>query len=228
MKNLLIEDDPDIAINLCDFLEMRGHQIELASDGLIGKQLALSSDWDVILLDLSLPGMSGLEICRLLRDTGRETPILMLTARDTLADKLEGFARGADDYLVKPFAPQEVEARLIALAKRARGRVVSNVLRYADLTLDTDTLTVERAGRPIKLPPKCLHLLRLLMEAPHRVLRRSQLESAVWGKALPGSDTLRAHMYILRRALTANGQSDLIETVHGHGYRLLGDDAHST
>lgn len=227
MKLLLIEDDPDIAINLCDFLEMSGHQTELASDGLIGKQLAVTGNWDAILLDLSLPGMNGLEVCRHLREVGHDTPILMLTARDTLADKLEGFARGADDYLVKPFPLEEVEARLVALVKRATGRVVSSVLRCADLTLDTDTLTVERAGHPIKLPPKCLHLLRLLMESPNRVLRRRELESAVWGNDLSGSDTLRAHMYILRRALTANGASDLIETVHGHGYRLLSDDEHT-
>ncbi|HDR9757810.1 TPA: response regulator transcription factor [Burkholderia cepacia ATCC 25416] len=225
MKLLLIEDDPDIAINLRDFLEMNGHQIELAADGLAGRQLAASGNWDAILLDLWLPGMNGLELCRDLRDSACDTPILMLTARDTLADKLEGFARGADDYLVKPFAPQEVEARLVALVKRASGRVVRTVLRCADLQLDTDTLELDRAGRPIKLPPKCLHLLRLLMASPNRVFRRRQLEAEVWGTDLPGSDTLRTHMYILRRALTANGEADLIETVHGHGYRLLGNDA---
>jgi DNA-binding response OmpR family regulator len=151
----------------------------------------------------------------------------MLTAKDTLDDKLQGFVQGADDYLVKPFSLKEVGARLAALIKRYRGQVTQVVLTCADVRFDLTTLSVERAGRHIKLPPKCLHLLRILMQSPNRVFGRSELEKEVWGERLPDSDTLRAHVYTLRRALTANGEEDLIETVHGIGYRFLVGDAHS-
>jgi DNA-binding response OmpR family regulator len=193
----------------------------------MGLHLAVSQQWDAILLDLSLPGMDGLTICRKLREEARrDMPILMLTARDTLDDKLQGFGQGADDYLIKPFSLKEVGARLGALIKRYRGKVTQANLSCADICFDQTTLAVERAGRPLKLPPKCLHLLRILMQAPNRVFGRIELETEVWGEQLPDSDTLRAHVYTLRRALTANGEDDLIETIHGLGYRLVVDDAH--
>lgn len=226
MRVLVIEDDVSIATNLYDYLEGTGYQVDVAASGTLGLQLALTQHWDAILLDLSLPGMDGLTLCRKLREEAhRDTPVLMLTARDTLEDKLEGFTRGADDYLVKPFSLKEVDARLGALVKRYKGQVTEAALRCADVRLDLTTLTVERAGRPVKLPPKCLQLLRILMQSPNRVFGRAELEAEVWGEALPDSDTLRTHVYTLRRALAAHGEEDVIETVHGLGYRLVPSDA---
>jgi len=226
MRILIIEDDPAIAANLYDYLEEAGYTPEHVADGPGGLRRAVSGDWSAILLDVALPGMDGFTLCRKLREEARlDTPVLMLTAKETLDDRLAGFARGADDYLVKPFSLKEVGARLGALIKRHRGRVVPGVLRHGDISLDPDTLQVERAGRPVKLPRKCLQMLHMLMAAPGRVLRRADLEAELWGNALPDSDTLRSHMHILRRALVAPGESDPIETVHGIGYRLAPGDA---
>lgn len=229
MKVLIVEDDAAIAANLYDYLEESGYEVDVASNGRTGLQMALADSWDAILLDLSLPGMDGLTLCRKLRgEARRDTPVLMLTARDALDDKLEGFVHGADDYLVKPFSLKEVGARLSALIKRYRGRVAPMDLRFADVFLNLSTMTVERAGRPVKLPPKCLQLLRVLMQSPNRMFSRAELETEVWGEELPDSDTLRAHVYTLRRALTGPGQADLIETVHGVGYRLVGSGRNGT
>lgn len=225
MKVLIIEDDPAIAANLYDYLEGCGCQVDVASTGTAGLRFALAEPWDAILLDLALPGIDGLTLCRKLRDEAqRDTPVLMLTAKDTLDDKLEGFGHGADDYLVKPFSLKEVGARLDALVKRYRGQVARRELRCADVRLDLATLTVERAGRAIRLQPKCLHLLRILMQSPDRVLGRAELEAEVWGGELPDSDTLRAHIYTLRKALTQPGETELIHTVHGLGYRFVAGD----
>ncbi|PMS21567.1 DNA-binding response regulator [Trinickia dabaoshanensis] len=228
MKVLIVEDDPAIAANLYDYLEGSGYEVDLASNGNAGLQMARGESWDAILLDLSLPGMDGLTICRKLREEARrDTPVLMLTARDALDDKLNGFVHGADDYLVKPFSLKEVGARLSALIKRYRGQVASMDLRFADVRLALSTMTVDRAGHPVKLPPKCLQLLRILMQSPARTFTRAELESEVWGEHQPDSDTLRAHIYMLRRALCGPGECDVIETVHGVGYRLVapGQDA---
>lgn len=170
--------------------------------------------------------MDGLELCRKLREEARrDTPILMLTARDTIESKLEGFARGADDYLVKPFALKEVEARLLALHRRRTGRLAKGVRRVGDLTFDPYRLAVERAGEPVKLPPKCLRLLEIMIQQPERVFSREELETAVWGETQTDSDTLRQHIRQLRRALARPGKADPIETVHGLGYRLVKSDA---
>lgn len=228
MNVLVVEDDTDIAANLCDYLESAGYEVDRAFNGVMGLHLAVTQHWDAILLDLSLPGMDGLTICRKLRNQARrDTPVLMLTAKDTLDDKLDGFRHGADDYLVKPFSLKEVGARLEALVKRYKGQVAQSSLCCAGVRFDLTTLSVERAGRSIKLPPKCLHLLRILMQSPNRVFGRVELETEIWGEQLPDSDTLRSHVYTLRHALAANGESDLIETMHGLGYRLVAGDAHS-
>ncbi|UMY33508.1 response regulator transcription factor [Burkholderia contaminans] len=228
MKVLIIEDDAAIAANVYDYLEGRGFHVDVATSGPAGLQFALSDTWDAILLDLTLPGMDGLTLCRRLREEAhRDMPVLMLTAKDSLDDKLNGFEHGADDYLVKPFSLKEVGARLDALIKRYRGKVAARELRFADVRLDLETLAVERAGRLIKLQPKCLSLLRLLMQAPNRVFTRAELEAEAWTDAPPGSDSLRTHIYTLRKALTRPGETELIETVHGVGYRLAagGSDA---
>lgn len=226
MRVLIIEDDAAIAANLYDYLASIGYAPEHAADGVTGLHLAVSAEWSAILLDVALPGMDGFTLCRKLREEARrDTPVLMLTAKDTLDDKLAGFEHGADDYLVKPFSLKEAGARLASLIKRHQGHVVPRILRYGDISLDPLTLEVERAGRAVKLPRKCLHLLQLLMAAPGRVLRRAELEIAVWGEPLPDSDTLRTHIHTLRRALTAEGESNPIETLHGTGYRMGRDHA---
>ncbi|SOZ17128.1 response regulator transcription factor [Cupriavidus taiwanensis] len=226
MRVLIIEDDTSIAANLYDYLEGAGYVVDMASNGPAGLQLALSQPWDAILLDLALPGMDGLTLCRQLREEAhRDTPVLMLTAKDTLDDKLVGFAHGADDYLVKPFSLKEVGARLAALIKRYKGQVAQTVLCCGDVRMDLATLAVERHGRAVKLPPKSLQLLRILMQSPNRLFSRVELETQVWGEELGDSDTLRAHVYTLRRALCAEGEANLIETVHGLGYRLTVSDA---
>jgi DNA-binding response OmpR family regulator len=184
--------------------------------------LAVTQPFDAVVLDLGLPGMDGLKLCEKLRKEAQvDTPVLMLTARDTLEDKLHGFDSGADDYLVKPFALKEVEARLNALHKRSIRRVTAKVLSAGDLTLDPRTLSIRFSGKEVKLPPKCIRLLELLMSEPERVFSRAELERAVWGDAQETSDTLRSHMHLLRRALIEAGRYDPIETVHGLGYRLL-------
>ena len=222
MRILLIEDDRSIATNLYDFLTARGPAVDAAADGVTGLHLAVSQPFDAIVLDIGLPGMDGVKVCAKLRTEAQlDTPVLMLTARDTLQDKLRGFEHGADDYLVKPFALKEVEARLTALHKRSSGRVTAKVLVAGELTLDPRTLAIRFSGGEVKLPPKCIKLLEAMMGEPGRVFSRAELEQAVWGDTQETSDTLRSHMHLLRRALVDAGSYDPIETVHGIGYRLL-------
>jgi DNA-binding response OmpR family regulator len=222
VRILIIEDDPTIATNLYDYLTARGHAVDAAADGVTGVHLAVSHPFDAIVLDLGLPGLDGIKVCQKLRlQAHLETPVLMLTARDTLQDKLQGFESGADDYLVKPFALKELEARLHALHKRSQGRVTQKLLVAGDLTLDPQTLEIRFSGNEVKLPPKCIRLLEMMMAQPGRLFSRSELESAVWGDTQETSDTLRTHMHVLRRALGDAGGRDPIETVHGLGYRLV-------
>ena len=221
MRILIIEDDPDIASNLYDFLESAGHTVDAAPDGVTGLHLASSEPFDCIVLDIGLPRIDGNTLCRRLREEARiDTPVLMITARDTLDDKLKGFEHGADDYLVKPFALKEVAARLIALHRRHAGKSVQRTLAAGALTLDPRALRVSYHGGDVKLPPKCLRLLEVIMAQPDKVHTRDELEHAAWGGKQQTSDTLRTHMHVLRRALTQAGGTDPIETVHGMGYRL--------
>ncbi|HXF67621.1 MAG TPA: response regulator transcription factor [Burkholderiales bacterium] len=222
MKILIIEDDAALAANLYDYLQSRGHTVDAAGDGVTGLHLAVTGGFDAIVLDLGLPGLDGTALCRKLREEARnDTPVLVLTARDTLEDKLEGFARGADDYLVKPFALKEVEARLLALHRRRTGRVAPRALAAGELTFDPDSLATRFRGREVRLPPKCLRILQLLMSRPERVFSRREIETEVWGEEQDTSDTLRAHMHVLRRELVRAGGYDPIENVHGLGYRLV-------
>ena len=226
MRILIIEDDATIAANLYDFLESRGHAVDAAADGVTGLHLAISQTFDAIVLDLGLPGMDGLTLTKKLREEAHvETPILMLTARDTLDDKLEGFSRGADDYLVKPFSLKEVEARLLSMNRRSSGRIAPRTLEAGALSMDPKTMAVRLAGNDVKLPPKCLRILELLMREPGRVISREEIERLVWGESQETSDTLRSHLHTLRRALTAAGGHDPVETLHGIGYRLRANNS---
>jgi DNA-binding response OmpR family regulator len=218
---LLVEDNRDIAEMVVEFLERKGYAVDYAGDGVTGLHLAVTNSYDVIVLDLMLPGLDGLAMCRKLREEAkRDTPLLMLTARDTVNDKIAGLDAGADDYLVKPFEIRELEARIRTLLRRQRGTVVAETLRVADLLLDTSTLQVTRAGQPIKLMPIGLKLLTLLMRASPRIVSRQQLEREVWGDVLPDSDTLRSHLYALRKAIDKPFDRPLLHTVAGAGYRV--------
>lgn len=222
---LLIEDHRDIAEMVGDYLETRGFAVDFAADGITGLHLAVVEAFDVIVLDLMLPGMDGLALCRKLRDEARiDTPILMLTARDTQQDKITGLDAGADDYLVKPFDIRELEARINALLRRQRGAVASERLQVGDLTIDTGTLEVERGGQRLALTRIDLKMLQALMRASPRVVSRSELEREVWGDEPPDSDALRSHLYTLRKIIDKPFDRPLLHTVHGAGYRLAETD----
>jgi DNA-binding response OmpR family regulator len=225
MRILVIEDNRDIAANLGDFLEDRGHTVDYAADGVTGLHLAVANDFDAIVLDLNLPGMDGLEVCKRLRSEGRkQTPVLMLTARDSLDNKLAGFDSGADDYLVKPFALQEVEVRLSVLARRGKA-AQPRILNVADLEYNLDTLEVMRGTKAIQLNPTALKILQNLMESSPSVVTRLELENRVWGEELPDSDSLRVHIHGLRAAIDKPFDKALIQTRHGIGYRIADPEA---
>jgi len=222
---LLIEDHRDIAEMIVEFLEQKGFAVDYAADGVTGLHLAVTNPYDVIVLDVMLPGLDGLAVCRKLRDEARnDTPLLMLTARDTLDDKITGLGAGADDYLVKPFEIRELEARIRTLLRRHRGATARETYTVGDLTLDTATFKVMRAGRSLTLTPIGLKLLTTLMRASPRVVSRQQLEREVWGDLLPDSDTLRSHLYTLRKIIDKPFDRPLLHTIAGAGYRLAADD----
>lgn len=225
MNLLIIEDHRDLVANLYDYFEARGHSVDAAYTARAGLRFAREGHYDAVVLDLILPDLDGIEVCERLRRDGLEAPLLMLTARDTLENKLEGLAAGADDYVVKPFELRELEARLLALVRRARREHVSHPLRVADLELDPDTLRVQRGDCELTVPPIALKLLELLMRQTHRVVSREELEEAVWGDSPPDSDVLRAHMHVLRTAIDRPFERQLLHTIHGVGYRVADPDA---
>lgn len=224
MNLLLIEDNPDLVENLSEFFEDRNDTVDIAYNGLNGLSFALDNDYDVIILDLMLPGMDGLEVCERLRKEGRTTPVLMLTARDTLDNKLEGFHHGADDYLVKPFDLPELEVRIEALARRGSGKVVQPVMTVSDLKFDPQTLRITRGGQRIDLPPIPIKILSCLMQRSPALVSREEIEREVWGDSLPDSDALRAHMHVLRAAIDRGFDIPLLHTVRGMGYQLAVSD----
>lgn len=222
---LLVEDHRDIAEMVFAYFEKRGYTVDYAADGLTGLHLAVTQDFDAIILDLMLPGLDGLELCEKLRQEGRRsTPILMLTARDTLEDKVAGLEVGADDYLIKPFEMRELEARIKALIRRRRGNVSPETLKVADLVLDTGTLQVTRGGKEIQLSPIALKILTVLMRASPRVVSRREVEREVWGDILPDSDTLRSHLYNLRKQVDKPFAKPLIHTIQSAGFRIAETD----
>ena len=223
VRVLIVEDNRDICENIAEYLEKHSYVVDFAFDGISAMYLALTNPFDAIVLDLMLPGMDGLSFCKKLRaDAKVETPVLMLTARDTLDDKLKGFEAGADDYLVKPFALQELHARLQALYKRSHGKT-DNLLTVGDLTMNRSTLQVHRAGQRINLTPTGMRLLQRLMEEAPSVVARDDLETLLWADERPDGDALRSHLYKLRQAIDRPFDSPLIHTVHRIGYRIAKD-----
>jgi DNA-binding response OmpR family regulator len=219
---LLVEDNSDIAGNVSEYLAAHGHQADFAATGRQALYLLESQDYDAVVLDLGLPDMDGLELCRLARCGHRNpgVPILMLTARDTLPQRLAGFEAGADDYLVKPFAAAELLARLVALGRRAQGSPESELLRVGDLAYNTGTLELTRGGQPLQLPPVPRQILEHLMRNQHRVVSRQELERLLWGDEPPDSDALRSHIHKLRSVIDKPFPQPLLQTVPRLGFRL--------
>jgi DNA-binding response OmpR family regulator len=222
MRVLIIEDNPDIVANLYGYLEPLGYTLDCERTGDAGLAAAGRAAHDAIVLDLMLPGLDGFELCRRLRkELRRSTPVLMLTARDTIQDKIIGFESGADDYLVKPFSLAELDVRLKALVRRASDTHIEAEFRVGDLSFDTATLTVMRAKRRIDLTPTGYKVLAKLMQAAPKLVSRESLEYEIWGDEPPDSDALRTHIHALRHALDKTFPVPMLKTLQGVGYRLV-------
>lgn len=220
---LIVENDETIALNCVTFLEQRGHSVDVAYDGSAAIARLSSATFDVIVLDLGLPRVDGTQVLdQLRRQLGVAAAVLVLTARDELGTKLDCFSLGADDYLVKPFALAELEARVTALHRRASGAVVTDVVFAGSLRLDRRTRSVSVGEVPVRLAPRPMRILEHLLRDPGRVVPRSELESVLWPDVERDSDVLRSQVHLLRRALAEAGYAGL-ETVHGFGYRLRTD-----
>ncbi len=219
---LLIEDHADIAEMVGAYLENREYIIDYAADGITGLHLAVSNRYDAIILDLMLPGMDGLEVCQKIRDQARsDVPIIMLTARDTLDDKISGLDKGADDYLIKPFAILELEARVRSLIRRHSGDIKKEIISVGELSIDTSTLKVQRGDKELAITPIGLKILSVLMRASPAVVSRRELERQVWGDILPDSDALRSHLYNLRKIVDKPFEKKILLTVQGNGFKII-------
>jgi len=220
---LIVEDEPPQAELLSYNLEKEGFRVLIAQDGEEGLLMAQENTPDAIVLDWMLPGLSGIEVCRQLRGSSdtREIPILMLTARGEEEDRVRGIETGADDYVVKPYSPREVVARIKALLRRANPSLSSEALQYADIAMDLAQHKVSRGGRSIHLGPTEFRLLKTLMEKPGRVFSRERLLDLVWGRDVYVEDrTVDVHIRRLRKALNEGGGEDVIRTVRGEGYAI--------
>ena len=217
LRVLVIEDQHDIAANIWDFLERRGYVVDHSADGATGLKRAMSDEFDVIVLDLGLPRLDGLDLCRQLREAGHGVPILMLTARDTLDDKLRGFAEGADDYLVKPFALSELEARIRAVHRRGQPPAA---LAFAGLSFDPKTLTATRAETCISLTRMQGTILSVLLQHAPRIVTHARLLETVWEDETGDIASLHNQIYELRRLIDKPYPEPLIRSVRGVGYRM--------
>jgi DNA-binding response OmpR family regulator len=219
MRVLIVEDDPVIGANVCDYLQTSGFTTFYAPEGMAGMAVVERERPDAVVLDLNLPGIDGIDWCRRLRAGPHgATPVLMLTARDSLDSKRAGFGAGADDYLVKPFLLDELAMRLRALGRRASGRTGS-VQVLGTLRLERDARRARVGDTIVRLTPRSFQLVELLMSAPERVFSRADIEREIWGDDPPGADALRALVAQTRRAF-ADADVDPIENLHGHGYRI--------
>jgi two-component system alkaline phosphatase synthesis response regulator PhoP len=221
---LLVEDEPGLVLTISDLLTAEGYEVESATDGNSGLALAAKNDFDAILLDVMLPGKSGLEVCRELRQQGRDTAILMLTAKTQVIDRVVGLKLGADDYLTKPFDPSELLARIEALLRRVRKetRIPVRTFRFGDVEADFEHAEVLKAGQRVNIAAKELHLLRYLVDHRDRIVPREELLQKVWEYASEASSrTLDVHVAWLRQKLEDNPQTPrYIQTFRGKGYRF--------
>ena len=213
---LLVEDNLQLAKTIVDYLAIVGIDCDYVGNGVAGVELASSNAYHTILLDINLPKMNGLEVCEALRAKGVETPILMLTARDTLADKLAGFDAGTDDYLVKPFQMEELLARVKALAKRKSAQAKKYVI--GDLVMDLTQKLATRGDKPLDLTPTGWVILETLMRRSPNVVSRAELEYAIWQDDIPDTDLLKVHLYRLRQQVDKPYSSSLIHTIVNHGF----------
>ena len=220
---LIVDDEPAVRAALDRALRLDGYEVTLAADGREALDRLADTRQDAVILDVAMPGVDGLEVCRRLRDAGDRTPVLMLTARDAIDDRVAGLDAGADDYLVKPFALKELKARLRALLRRADGSVPEDgsLLRFADLTIDRGAWEARRGTRVLELSRTEFQLLALFLEHPKQVLTRSQIFERVWGYDFgSSSNSLGVYMGYLRRKTEEGGESRLLHTVRGVGYVL--------
>ncbi|HDY7990842.1 TPA: response regulator transcription factor [Vibrio vulnificus] len=220
MKILLVDDNHNVAETITDYLELEGITIDCAYHGEAALRLIETNHYDVIVMDIMMPKLDGISTVKKLReDYLCGTPILFLTAKQGLDDKIAAFTAGGDDYLLKPFAMQELSLRLHALANRGPRQDIG-VLKFADITLDVKTEQVERQGQQIKLSRIQTRILKLLMKRAPAIVSRVEVIESVWGDEPPGSDALRSHIYGLRTALGKGFSESRLETIHGQGYRL--------
>lgn len=221
MLVLLVEDHRLLAETMMDYLETESIEVDYAVNGLQGLEIARSQPFDAIILDVNLPGIDGFTICQQLRQTYKiDTPVLMLTARDQLEDRIKGFENGADDYLIKPFENQELVMRLRALVKRDRGEVTTKLLTVGSLKLDTGKMQIWRDDTPIEVSPTSFRILSILVRAYPKVVTREAIEQELWGSDMPDTDTLRSHVYNLRKAVDHPFEEAMVQTVKGVGLKL--------
>ena len=229
MRILLVDDEVELTDPLSRLLQRQGYAVEVAADGQTGCEMAVDGHYDLLILDWMLPHKSGLEICREVRSRGQTTPVLFLTAKDTVDDRVDGLDAGADDYLVKPFELRELLARVRALLRRPPNlektgqpkSEANKVLQYGDLRLDLENQMASRAEVAIELSEKEARLLAYLMRSPNQLLTHDQIYDAVWGKgAAPSSNALAAQMRLLRKKIELPNQPILIHTVYSKGYRF--------
>jgi two-component system, OmpR family, manganese sensing response regulator len=224
MKILLVDDEPELTDPLSHVLSREGYQVDVADNGKLGSELALKNIYDLFILDWMLPGKPGIEICQDLRSQGNNTPVLFLTAKDTLDDRVIGLDAGADDYLVKPFELRELLARVRALLRRSPASVETNPsqrLKVADLELDPENQVAYRHGRGVNLSDREVQLLSYLMQHPGQLLTHDQIYQHLWGNQdQPNSNVLAALIRLLRRKIELDGEPHLINTVYGKGYRF--------
>ncbi|OED84186.1 response regulator transcription factor [Vibrio splendidus] len=218
LQLLLVEDDLDLATAVIDYLDLEDIQCDHAANGLAGLNLIETNRYDAVILDLNLPKMNGLQVCENLRVQGIDTPVLMLTARDTLDDKLTGFSKGADDYLIKPFAMEELIVRAQVLAKRRSGQV--SRLSVSDLEIDLKQHQAYRASSPLKLSPTALKILEVLMRSSPNPVSRETIMQGVWGDDQPDSNSLKVHIFNLRKQVDAEQDNKLLHTIAGKGFAI--------
>nr|WP_028862547.1 response regulator transcription factor [Psychromonas aquimarina] len=218
MMILVIEDNRSLAANIIEYLEAHGFECDFAHRGDQGFALAQSHSFDAVILDIMLPGLDGMSVCKKLREQQNDCPVLMLTARDTLEDKLEGFTAGTDDYLVKPFALSELLARLQVLIRRSKG--TRTILQAADLKMDLALREVSRAGQSLTLNRAGWKILEILLRASPKVVTRREIEQLIWPDQVPDSDVLKSHIYQLRLVVDKPFAVPLIQTVRGVGLVL--------
>ncbi|WP_197017562.1 MULTISPECIES: response regulator transcription factor [Alcanivorax] len=221
MSILLVEDHRQLAQTVLEYLEQQGATVDYAGNTRLARELVQEHHYDLMLLDVMLPGEDGYSFCQYLREElALDMPVIFMTARDQLEDKLEGFDRGGDDYIVKPFALPELVARVSALIRRQRKEVTANTLQIADLELDPARQEVRRGGQRLKLSPTAFRILRILMRESPKVVSREQLEHELWGDLVPDSDALRSHLYNLRKAVDKPFDEALLNTLPGVGFSI--------